>query len=182
MLKVVRSRLGGMIIPLVAALVLIGVGLVLAHAAPAGGPIEVQHAWMRATPGGVTVGAGYLDIANRGTVADRLVGVTTPVAASVTQHRTVETNGVSRMIPIAGGMAIPPGGTVHFAPSGAHLMLMGLKAPLIAGQHVPATLTFEHAGTVQAEFTVEGIGAVRPGSAMDGMKMDGMGGMAGHAR
>ncbi|HVV94625.1 MAG TPA: copper chaperone PCu(A)C [Hyphomicrobiales bacterium] len=185
MFKVVRSRLGGMLIPLAAALVLIGIGIVLAHAAPAG-PITIAKPWMRATPGGATVGAGYLTITNVGPTADRLVAVSTPAAASVTQHRTVEEGGTSRMVPIVGGMEIPPGKTVTFAPSGAHLMLMGLKAPLKAGEHVPVTLTFQHAGALTTDFVVEGIGASAPSGAMDmshmpGMDhMSGMGGMAPH--
>jgi copper(I)-binding protein len=170
-----------MLVPLVAALVLIGIGIVLAHAAPAGA-IAVVRPWMRATPGGVSVGAGYLTIVNHGGADDRLLSVSTPAAASVSQHRTVEKDGVSRMIPIAGGMVIPAGKTVSFAPSGAHLMLMGLTAPLKAGEHVPATLVFEHAGAIHADFTVAGIGAMAPGGDatgsmdMGGMHMDGMSG------
>jgi copper(I)-binding protein len=175
--KVLRSRLGGMLVPLAAALVLIGVGIVLAHAAPAPA-ITVGTPWMRATPGGVTVGAGYLTITNHGSQPDKLVSVSTPVAATVKPHRTIEKDGVSRMVAIKGGVAIPPGKTVTFAPAGFHLMLMGLKAPLKAGQHVPVTLTFAYAGPITVDFAVAGIGATQPPAAMDTGDMGHMGGMA----
>ena len=38
-------------------------------------------------------------------------------------------------------------------------MFMGLKQPLKQGQRVKGTLVFEQAGTVEIEFTVQGIGA-----------------------
>jgi copper(I)-binding protein len=50
---------------------------------------------------------------------------------------------------------VPAGGTVALAPHGAHIMLVGLKAPLKAGQTFPLTLTFEKSGTVTVEVTVE---------------------------
>ena len=44
--------------------------------------------------------------------------------------------------------------TVTLAPGGLHLMLMGLKAPLVEGETVPVTLTFANAGTVEIGLSV----------------------------
>ena len=50
-------------------------------------------------------------------------------------------------------------------------MFTHLTQPLIKGESVKATLNFEHAGPVEVEFSVMGIGALGTGGAMKGMKM-----------
>ena len=50
---------------------------------------------------------------------------------------------------------MPPGATVTLAPQGTHVMFMGLDAPLVEGERVPAVLVFEKAGEVAVEFAVE---------------------------
>ena len=57
---------------------------------------------------------------------------------------------------------IPAGGSASFAPKGAHVMLMGLKAPLKKGTSFPAILHFEKAGDVTVEVTVQGIADLQP--------------------
>ena len=47
-------------------------------------------------------------------------------------------------------------------PGGFHLMLIGLKEPLIQGQSVPLTLRFERAGEVQVMLAVQPAGARGP--------------------
>ena len=44
---------------------------------------------------------------------------------------------------------------VELKPGGLHLMFVGLKAPLKAGDKFPLTLTFEKAGTVEVVVNVE---------------------------
>jgi hypothetical protein len=58
------------------------------------------------------------------------------------------------MRPLANGLQIKPGETVEFAPGSFHIMLVGLKRPLAAGNHVKSTLMFEKAGAVDVEFDV----------------------------
>lgn len=57
---------------------------------------------------------------------------------------------------------VPAGGSASFAPMGAHVMLMGLKAPLKKGTSFPAILHFEKAGDVTVEVTVQGIADLQP--------------------
>ncbi len=45
-------------------------------------------------------------------------------------------------------------GAFSFEPNGPHLMLMGLKAPLVAGQRTPVTLKFESGETLTFELEV----------------------------
>ena len=119
------------------------------------GPIAIVHPWTRPTPGTVAPGVGYMVLDNRGPADDRLVSAACPVAETVTMHRTEVRDGIARMLPQEAGIAIPAGGSVRLEPGGYHLMLGGLKAPLVLGRAVPLTLTFEKAGTVTVELRAE---------------------------
>jgi copper(I)-binding protein len=57
-------------------------------------------------------------------------------------------------------LALPAGKTVQLSPGGYHLMLLGLKAPLKAGDSFPLTLKFEKAGEVTVKVRVEAAGAM----------------------
>src|SRR3546814_18774460 len=57
---------------------------------------------------------------------------------------------------------IPAHGSAVLRPGSHHLMLIGLKQPLHAGERFPLTLTFEKAGTITVEITVEGIASMGP--------------------
>lgn len=126
------------------------------------GALQIGHPWSRATPGGAKTGAGYLTVTNTGKTADTLLGGSTTAADKLEIHQMSMAGGVMTMRPVTGGVAIAPGATVEFKPGGYHFMLIGLKAPLKAGDRVPATLTFAKAGKVQVEFTVEAMGATQP--------------------
>jgi len=62
---------------------------------------------------------------------------------------------VMRMREVNGGVALAAGSQVKFMPGGYHIMLMGLKQPLKAGDRFPLTLKFAKAGSVTVEVLVE---------------------------
>jgi copper(I)-binding protein len=124
--------------------------------------IAVADAWSRATAPGVDIGVGYLTIKNTGDTPDRLVSVSTSVAEKTEIHQTQMLDGKMQMRPVPDGVPIPAKGTVMLEPAGYHLMLIGLKAPLQKGSTFAGSLTFEHAGTVDIAFHVEGLGASAP--------------------
>lgn len=130
--------------------------------------ITVQNAWARATPGAATTAAAYVTLMG-GAQPDQLISVSTPVAATAEVHQTLTENGVMKMRP-APNLPIPAAKMVTFAPGGTHIMLMGLKQPLIAGQNFPMTLTFAHATPVMVEVKVQAIHGSSMGSS-DHMKM-----------
>ena len=143
--------------------------LVAALAAPAfaqdarKGPITVSQPWSRATAPRATVGAGFLTIRNTGLQADRLISASSPRAATVEIHTMSLEDGIMRMRPLTNGVEVPAGGKATLAPGGNHIMLIGLKSPLKAGERVPATLRFARAGTVKVQFAVGGAGDAAPG-------------------
>ena len=127
------------------------------------GPIKIADPWSRATPQGASVGAGYMTITNTGTTPDRLVGGTANVAATFEVHEMTMENNVMRMRSLPRGLDIKPGETVELKPGALHVMLVGLKKPLAAGDRVSATLEFEKAGKVEIEYAVRAIGAPASG-------------------
>jgi periplasmic copper chaperone A len=146
------------------------IGLVLAPAAIAtpelaqefkAGDITINKSWARATPKGAEVGAGYFVVHNNGEIPDRLTGGSADFAR-VEIHEMKTENGVMTMPELKDGLAIPAHGTVRFAPGGYHLMFTHLTKPLVKGEKVKATLSFERAGQVAVELPVEGLGASGP--------------------
>jgi copper(I)-binding protein len=129
------------------------------------GDIAVSQAWTRAVGATAPTAAGYMTLRNRGAAPDRLVGAETPAARSVEIHEQRMEDGVMRMRPMPGGIALPPGETVTLGPSGTHLMLVGPTRALTRGERVPLTLRFERAGEVQVELSVEAAGARQPAHA-----------------
>ena len=137
------------------------------------GDIVVEKPWARATPKGADVGAGYVTILNNGAAPDRLTGGTADFA-TVEIHEMKSENGVMQMRELTGGLDIPAHGSVGLAPGGYHLMFTHLAHPLNKGDSVKTTLNFEHAGSVDVEFKVVGVGASSggmKGGSMGGMKM-----------
>lgn len=113
--------------------------------------ITATAAWCRPSPNGAQTGACYLTL--KSSTGDRLTGVATPVSTATQIHTMTMEDGVMRMGEMTGGLPLPADQAVTLAPGGEHLMLVGLTAPLVAGQTVPLTLGFEKspAMTVQAE-------------------------------
>ena len=119
-----------------------------------------DEAWARATPPGADVGAVYLTIENKGGAADRLMAVTSPAAQSAMLHRDRRGRRRQHHAPADGSHRA--GATLDMKPGGAHIMLMGLKAPLKEGETVDVTLTFEKAGEVKTTAKVQALGADTP--------------------
>jgi copper(I)-binding protein len=133
--------------------------------------ITVHDAWARASAGSATTGAAY-GMLMGGSQPDKLVGASTPVADSAEVHQTIAENGIMKMRP-APDLPIPAGQMLTLAPGGLHIMLLGLKHPLVAGQSFPLTLTFAHAAPVTIEVQVRGRGGAEGGGMQghEGMKM-----------
>jgi periplasmic copper chaperone A len=142
------------------AMLLIVVGAAVAHEYSAKG-VTVAHPWARATPGGATVGVAFLEMKAARGQGDRLVSASSPAAGAVEIHNHVMEGGVAKMRRVE-AIAVPGGKSVVLKPSGYHLMLTDLKAPLKEGDLIKITLVFEKAGAIDLEATVEPIGATGP--------------------
>jgi copper(I)-binding protein len=121
------------------------------------GAITIGHPYARATAAGQPTGGGFLSFTNAGP-ADKLLSVSADVSKSVELHTMAMDGDVMRMRQVD-GIEVPAGKTVELKPGGYHVMFVGLKAPLKAGDKFPAKLKFEKAGEVEVTFNVEAPGA-----------------------
>jgi len=137
----------------VLAITLLAGGLAVSHEYKAG-DITIGHPYAFASIGSAKVGAGFLTLTNDGDTDDALIGVSSGFAARNEIHTHIRDNGRMMMRPVE-RIDIPAGATVRLEPGGLHLMLMGLKAPLRTGKGRPVVLTFEKAGDVTVELSIE---------------------------
>lgn len=121
-------------------------------AAPGSGPIALSPAVVAepVSPDGTAL---YLRIDNAAPLADTLLGISTPVAARVEIHRTVERGAMRRMEPLA-ALPIPAGGRAVLEPGASHGMLVDPVGELAPGDRVPLTLLFRNAGEVRVDAAV----------------------------
>jgi copper(I)-binding protein len=109
------------------------------------GELAVANAWSRSTPPAAKVGVVYFTLRNETKKSDRLLRISSPVAAKVEVHRTEVLDGIARMREVA-VLHVEAGQTLEFQPGGLHVMLTGLRQPLVAGTKFDLELLFEVAG------------------------------------
>jgi copper(I)-binding protein len=138
-----------------ASLILVGTAA-QAHGSKAG-EISIEHPYATPTPPAARVGGVYFRvIENRGKSPDRLIGGRTPLADSVEIHRSDMTDGVMRMRALD-ALDLPPGAKLQLrhGGEGVHLMLVGLRKPLVVGDKFALTLRFEKAGEREVDVWVQ---------------------------
>lgn len=121
------------------------------------GSLRISDAWARATVQQQANGAAYVQIENTGKQADKLLRASSPAAQAVELHSMTMDHDIMRMRQLD-DLALPAKGTLTMKPgSGAHLMLIGLKQPLQAGQSLNLVLEFEKAGKVTISAKVKSL-------------------------
>lgn len=144
---------------LAAALIGLSAPAVMAHGAPVTiGDLTLTEAFTRATRPGAPVAGGFVTIRNTGG-DDRLTGGSAAFASDVQVHEMAMDGDVMKMRQLPDGLPIPAGQEVTLKPGSYHLMFIGLKAPLVEGEKVEVTLTFERAGAVTVPLMVLAPGA-----------------------
>ena len=117
------------------------------------GDLAIHKPWARASIGQAQAGAAYVTVMNKGSLPDRLIAAEGEVANRVELHTHMMEDGVMKMRPVK-AIEVAPGEPAVLKPGGLHIMLMGLKAPLVQGQSFPLTLVFEKAGRVEIEIPI----------------------------
>jgi len=120
------------------------------------GELRITQPYARSTVPGQPAGAAYITIENLGKATDRLVSASSPVAKAVEVHTMSMEGNLMKMREVPILEFKPSTKTVMKPGDGYHLMLMGLKEPLKAGDKFPLTLTFEKAGRVEVAVPVQG--------------------------
>lgn len=132
--------------------------------------LTIVNPHARATPPGARTAGAYLTIENRGRDNDQLVRAASPIADSTELHAMRMEGNVMRMRGVT-AIGVPAGSRMALTPGGYHVMFVGLRKPLVAGDHVPLALTFEKAGTVDVEVTVTPLDAAASNPRMPRMDM-----------
>ncbi len=137
---------------LVRFLFLIGLSLLLAACSAGGsGEFQIKDAWARPGLAGGN-SAVFFVIENPGE-ADLLLSASSDVAKAVELHMTMMQDGNMQMkhqinVPVSSGETV-------FEPGGLHVMLIGLKNDLKAGDTFEVTLQFEKNGEKTISATVK---------------------------
>ncbi|GAB1233548.1 copper chaperone PCu(A)C [Ferrigenium sp. UT4] len=137
--------------------------------------VKVGDAWSRATAPGQDSGMVQAVITSK--KAAQLVGASCKCAASVELHSMVTEGGVMKMRQVE-AIDLPAGEAVDMGAQGYHLMLIGLKKPLVEGKKIALTLRLRQANgkekKVKVNAKVRGMTDSKPEMKHDKMKHDAM--------
>ena len=111
-------------------------------AAAAHAQVVVDKPWVRTTVAQQTTSGAFMTITSK--QGGKLVSASSPIATSVEVHEMKMDGDMMRMRPVD-ALPLPAGKPVELKAGAFHMMLMGLKAPVKAGDVVPIKLVVEDA-------------------------------------
>ena len=146
---------------------------------PADLGIQIHDPYAFAALPNAPTAAAFMIVHNHGTEDDRLLSVSSDVAARTELHdHVMGADGVAQMVHVAEGFVLKGyDDELRLERGGAHVMFMGLKEPFTDGMTFPLTLHFEKAGDVVVEVSVD---LARMTAAAAGGEHAGHGDHAGH--
>lgn len=112
----------------------------LISACSAASGIEIKDPWARPVMKDGN-GAVYFQLRNHAAGGDELTGISSAAAQAVEMHESMMEGDVMQMRPVG---SLPIGGkaSIEFGPGGYHVMLIGVKQELKAGDTLEITLHF----------------------------------------
>ena len=118
--------------------------------------ITINDAYVRSAGPSAKTGAAFFGIMNNGDQDDRLIAAHTDIAKRAELHTHIQTDdGVMQMREVKAGFPVEAGGVHMLARGGDHVMLMGLTRPMLQGDTITVTLTFEKAGDITVDIPVD---------------------------
>ncbi len=119
------------------------------------GTIKIDHPRAAPTPAGAKTGAAYMKIFNNGKEPVEIKSLSSPVAETVELHSVTMTGDVMRMRPIPLPVTIAAGESLKISKD-SHIMLIGLKKPLVEEDMVPFKIELADGKTLEFDLYVEG--------------------------
>ncbi|MDD4965715.1 copper chaperone PCu(A)C [Halothiobacillus sp.] len=101
----------------------------------------ISDAWIPEQPPGAMANAVFLNMNNQTDKPEALVKAEAPGFKLVQLHKSIEVNGMHKMIEQK-EIVVPAHGETRLAPGGYHIMLIQPEKRLQAGDSLPVTLTF----------------------------------------
>lgn len=129
-------------------------GAAMAHEVKEGA-IKIEHPRAAPTPTGAKTGAAYMQIVNNGKEPVEIKALSSTVAEKVEVHTVTMTGDIMRMRPVALPLTIAPGETLKLLKD-RHVMLIGLKKPLVEEDMVPFKIEFANGKAMEFDLYVEG--------------------------
>ena len=105
--------------------------------------IEISDIYAKATPPGAKNTALFFNLKNNTDKPVKLIGASTPAAATGEIHTHKDVDGMKKMVQIE-NIEVPAMGEANLKPGGLHVMLMNVKAPIKEGDKLDATLEFDN--------------------------------------
>ena len=143
---------------LISALLMAVAMVAQAQAAQTTPKITITQPWVRATVAQQKSTGAFVTLT--AAANSQLVEVRSSVAEMVEIHEMAMDGDTMKMRAVT-AVALPAGRQVQLKPGSFHVMLMGLKRPLLAGQTVPLTLVFESPAG-RGRQSIEVMAEVRP--------------------
>ncbi|MBL0942568.1 MAG: copper chaperone PCu(A)C [Alphaproteobacteria bacterium] len=109
-------------------------------------PISIRDPWARTSL--VSTSAAFMLLTNNQAQDDTLVRAEADVCETVELHTHIKDGDVMRMRPLKDGIVLTAHHSVSLKPGGLHIMLIGLKRPLLEGEKIFLKLYFHKAGIV----------------------------------
>lgn len=134
---------------------LIGAAL-LASTLTQAADLSITEAKARAVPPTAQISAAFMTIANNASGPLAMVGADSSVADSVELHDSTMTDGKMKMRHV-NQIELPANQSIELKPGGLHIMLIGLKTPLVVGESVDLTLQFSDGTTEVLALPIEHI-------------------------
>lgn len=120
--------------------------------------ITVDNAYVREVPPTMPNSAAFMKLTNHTGKNLQLLKATSPIAKTVELHEHVNVQGMMQMQQVR-FITVPANGTTHLKPGGLHVMFIGLKKKLKAGEEVPLTLYFSNNTTLTLNAPVKKVHA-----------------------
>ncbi|WP_136707476.1 copper chaperone PCu(A)C [Agromyces sp. H66] len=122
--------------------------------ADAAASVTLTDGWAKAAESGMTAVFGSLE--NAGAEDVVVVSAATDAADAIELHEVVaDGSGTMTMREKEGGFPIPAGDHAHLEPGGDHIMLMGLTGPLLPGDELDLTITFDDGSSLDLTVPVK---------------------------
>lgn len=114
----------------------------------------LEKAWIAEAPPMSKVMAAYMQIQNPGAEALEITKIASADFSSIEIHRTVDENGVARMLR-QNGLSIAAQSHFELQPGGYHLMLFNPGKAFKAGDHSQLIFTFIDGSTMSFDLVVK---------------------------
>ena len=132
--------------------------------------IEINDAYVRATPPGLPNSAAFMSIINTSSHDRTIINVSSKIAKAVELHTHDMSNGIMRMYKVP-KIILSKNAKTLYQPSGYHVMFIGLYNPLKIGEKVSFTFEFKNGKTQTVTAPVKSVMGGMNHQNMDHSKM-----------